>query len=163
MLIFQYKITSPTPIGEDDRNIFRIDVTDNKQDNATTWFYDKEYRHTLPRKEIERIKNIIKEHPDLFEIPEYLEPSDMDGGSDYSFTFCDGARSNSFKGDNILDYGRRPHRDATLALRVAREIKEKVLEPNHIRTMISSRLQHWPRYRKESDLIPPCRCPRLKN
>ena len=98
----------------------------------------------------------------VFDIPEELEPNESLGGDTiYGFTFCDGERTNSFYGKDILDYGRQPRKNATLALRTAREIKEKVLDPNHIRTMISSRLQHWPKYRKESDLIPPCGCPHL--
>ena len=37
--------------------------------------------------------------------------------------------------------------------RVARTIKEKVLDLNGVRTMIPTRLQHWPKYRKPSNNI----------
>ena len=162
MLIFSYHITvlMIAPAGND--KIFRIVITDDEKDNVTTWFRDKKYKHTLAPKDIKHIIKIIKAAPGLFDIPEELEPNDSLGGSTiYGFTFCDGRRTNSFYGKDILDYGRRPRKNATLALRTAREIKEKVLESNNIRTMISSRLQHWPKYRKESDFIPVCGCPKL--
>ena len=162
MLIFSYYIVilMIAPMGND--KIFRIVITDDEKDNVTTWFRDKKYKHTLAPKDIKHIIKIIKAAPGLFDIPKELEPNDsLGGGTIYGFTFCDGKRTNSFYGKDILDYGRRPRKNATLALRTAREIKEKVLDPNHIRTMISSRLQHWPKYRKESDLIPPCGCPKL--
>ena len=142
--------------------IFRIVITDDEKDNTITWFYDKKYKHTLEPKDIKRIIKIIKDAPELFDIPEELEPNEsFDGGTFYGFTFCDGERTNSFGGKDILDYGHLPRKNATLALRTAREVKEKVLEPNNIRTMIPSRLQHWPKYRKESDFIPACGCPKL--
>ena len=162
MLIFSYFIVVLTiaPAGND--KIFRIVITDDEKDNVTTWFRGKKYKHTLATKDIKHIIKIIKAAPGLFDIPEELEPNDsLGGGTIYGFTFCDGERTNSFYGKDILDYGRRPRKNATLALRTARKIKEKVLEPNNIRTMISSRLQHWPKYRKESDSIPPCGCPHL--
>ena len=162
MLIFSYHITSLMIGPAKDDKIFRIVITDDEKDNVTTWFRGKKYKHTLATKDIKHIIKIIKAAPGLFDIPKELEPNDsLGGGTIYGFTFCDGKRTNSFYGKDILDYGRRPRKNATLALRTAREIKEKVLEPNHIRTMISSRLQHWPKYRKESDLIPPCGCPHL--
>lgn len=162
MLIFSYSIVvlMIAPPGND--KIFRIVITDDEKDNVTTWFRGKKYKHTLAPKDIKHIIKIIKAAPGLFDIPKELEPNDsLGGGTIYGFTFCDGERTNSFYGKDILDYGRRPRKNATLALRTAREIKEKVLEPNNIRTMISSRLQHWPKYRKESDSIPPCGCPHL--
>lgn len=162
MISFGFFITSLVfaPAGND--KIFCIVITDGKKDNATTWFRGKEYKHTLAPKDIKHIIKIIKATPGLFDIPEELEPNDsLGGGTIYGFTFCDSKRTNSFYGKDILDYGRRPRKNATLALRTAREIKEKVLEPNNIRTMISSRLQHWPKYRKESDFIPVCGCPKL--
>ena len=162
MLIFSYHITvlMIAPAGND--KIFRIVITDDEIDNVTTWFRDKKYKHTLAPKDIKHIIKIIKAAPGLFDIPEELEPNEsLGGGTIYGFTFCDGKRTNSFYGKDILDYGRRPRKNATLALRTAREIKEKVLEPNNIRTMISSRLQHWPKYQKESDFIPVCGCPKL--
>lgn len=162
MLIFSYHITvlMIEPAGND--KIFRIVITDDEKDNVTTWFRGKKYKHTLAPKDIKHIIKIIKAAPGLFDIPKELEPNDsLGGGTIYGFTFCDGKRTNSFYGKDILDYGRRPRKNATLALRTAREIKEKVLEPNNIRTMIPSRLQHWPKYRKESDFIPVCGCPKL--
>lgn len=162
MLIFTYYIVvlMIAPVGND--KIFRIVITDDEKDNVTTWFRGKKYKHTLAPKDIKHIIKIIKAAPGLFDIPKELEPNDsLGGGTIYGFTFCDGKRTNSFYGKDILDYGRRPRKNATLALRTAREIKEKVLEPNNIRTMIPSRLQHWPKYRKESDFIPVCGCPKL--
>ena len=162
MLIFSYRIVvlMIAPAGND--KIFRIVITDDEKDNVTTWFRGKKYKHTLAPKDIKHIIKIIKAAPGLFDIPKELEPNDSLGGSTiYGFAFCDGRRTNSFYGKDILDYGRRPRKNATLALRTAREIKEKVLESNNIRTMISSRLQHWPKYRKESDFIPVCGCPKL--
>ena len=148
MLIFSYFIVvlMIAPAGND--KIFRIVITDDEKDNVTTWFRGKKYKHTLAKKDIKHIIKIIKAAPGLFDIPEELEPNDsLGGGTIYCFTFCDGERTNSFYGKDILDYGRQPRKNATLDLRTAREIKEKVLEPNNIRTMISSRLQHWEKYR----------------
>ena len=157
MIIFSYRITSLNFSPEAGKEIFRIDITDDEKDNIITHFYGKEYIRTLSRKAVGQIIDITRERPELFDFPDELEPNEIDdAGTQYEFTFCDGKRTNSFRGQNILDYGSLPRKRATLALRVAREIKEKVLEPNGIRTMISSRLQHWPKYRLESDLIPPC-------
>ena len=162
MLIFSYHITDRLIGPAEDDKIFHIVITDDEKDNVTTWFRGKKYKHTLATKDIKHIIKIIKAAPELFDIPEELEPNESLGcGTIYGFTFCDGERTNSFYGKDILDYGRRPRKNATLALRTAREIKEKVLEPNNIRTMISSRLQHWEKYRKESDFIPVCGCPKL--
>ena len=162
MLIFSYFIVvlMIAPAGND--KIFRIVITDDEKDNVTTWFRGKKYKHTLAPKDIKHIIKIIKAAPGLFDIPEELELNEsLGGGTIYGFTFSDSKRTNSFSGKDILDYGRLPRKNATLALRTAREIKEKILDPNHIRTMISSRLQHWPKYRKESDFIPVCGCPKL--
>ncbi len=162
MILFGFFITSLVfaPAGND--KIFRIVITDDEKDNVTTWFRGKKYKRTLATKDIKHIIKIIKAAPGLFDIPKELEPNEsLGGGTIYGFTFCDGERTNSFYGKNILDYGRRSRKYATLALHTAREIKEKVLEPNNIRTMISSRLQHWPKYRIESDFIPVCGCPKL--
>jgi hypothetical protein len=162
MLIFFYHITDRLIGPAKDDKIFRIVITDDEKDNVTTWFRGKKYKHTLAMKDIEHIIKIIKAAPGLFDIPKELESNDsLGGGTIYGFTFCDGERTNSFYGKDILDYGRRPRKNATLALRTARKIKEKVLSPNHIRSMISGRLQHWPKYRKESDFIPVCGCPKL--
>lgn len=162
MLIFSYHITDRLIGPAKYDKIFRIVITDSKKDNVTTWFRGKKYKHTLATKDIKHIIKIIKAAQGLFDIPKKLEPNEsLGGGTIYGFTFCDGKRTNSFYGKDILDYGRQPRKNATLALRMAREIKEKVLEPNNIRTMISSRLQHWPKYRKESDFIPACGCPKL--
>ncbi len=136
--------------------IFRIDITDDEADNVTTWFRSKKYKHTLESKDIKHIIKIIKDAPGLFDIPKKLEPNDFDDyGMIYYFVFSDGERTNRFSGQNILDYGRSPRKNATLALRTAREIKEKVLDPNHIRSMISSRLQHWEKYRNYSHEVHP--------
>ena len=161
MLIFSYRMVSIDYLLANEK-IFRIDITDDETDNVITWFRGKKYKHTLESKDIKHIIKIIKDAPGLFDIPKELEPNDFDDyGVIYYFVFSDGERTNSFSGQNILDYGRLPRKNATLALRTAREIKEKVLDPNHIRTMISIRLQHWSKYRKESDLIPVCGCPKL--
>ena len=156
MLIFSYHITSLMIGPAKDDKIFRIVITDDEKDNVTTWFRGKKYKHTLATKDIKHIIKIIKVAPGLFDIPKELEPNEsLGGGTIYGFTFCDGEHTNSFYGKDILDYGRRPRKNATLALRTAREIKEKVLEPNNIRTMISSRLQHWEKYRNYSHEVNP--------
>ena len=153
MTIFEYRL-SPAWLSPDaPESIFRITVTSDKENNVTTWFHDKKYLHTIPTSEINKIKNIIKEHSELFRIPEYLEPNTVLDGEEYSFIFSDGKNTNSFSGFNILDYGRSPRKNATLALRVARTIKEKVLDLNGVKTMIPTRLQHWPKYRKPSNNI----------
>ena len=153
MIIFEYKVSPAWLFPDALESIFRIVVTDGKEDNVTTWFHDKKYLHTIPTSEINKIKSIIKEHPELFHIPEYLEPNTVLDGEEYSFIFSDGKNTNSFSGFNILDYGRSPRKNATLALKTARTIKEKVLDLNGIRTMIPTRLQHWPKYRKPSNNI----------
>lgn len=153
MTIFEYRI-SPAWLSPDaPESIFRITVTSDKENNVITWFHDKKYLHTIPTSEINKIKSIIKEHSELFRIQECLEPNTVLDGEEYSFIFSDGKNTNSFSGFNILDYGRSPRENATLALRVAREIKEKVLDLNSIKTMIPTRLQHWPKYRKPSNVI----------
>ena len=153
MTIFEYRI-SPAWISPDaPESIFRITVTSDKENNVITWFHDKKYLHTIPTSEINKIRSIIKEHSELFRIPGCLEPNTVLDGEEYSFIFSDGKNTNSFSGFNILDYGRSPRKNATLALRVARTIKEKVLDLNGIRTMIPTRLQHWPKYRKPSNNI----------
>lgn len=153
MTIFEYKVSSARPSPGTPEYIFRIIVTSDKENNVITWFQDKKYLHTVPAGEINKIKRIIKEHSELFHIPECLEPNTVLDGEEYSFIFSDGKNTNSFSGFNILDYGRSPRENATLALRVAREIKEKVLDLNSIKTMIPTRLQHWPKYRKPSNII----------
>ena len=156
MLIFSYHITSLTIGPANHDRIFRIVITNDEKDNTITWFHGKKYKHTLEPKDIKRIIKIIKDTPELFDIPEELEPNEsFDGGTFYGFTFSDGKCTNSFGGKDILDYGRQPRKNATLALRTAREIKEKVLEPNNIRTMISSRLQHWEKYRSYNHNVVP--------
>ena len=153
MTIFEYKV-SPAWLSPDaPESIFRITVTSDKENNVTTWFHDKKYLHTIPTSEINKIKSIIKEHSELFRIPGCLETNTVLDGEEYSFIFSDGKNTNSFSGFNILDYGRSPRKNATLALRVARTIKEKVLDLNGVRTMIPTRLQHWPKYRKPSNNI----------
>lgn len=153
MIIFEYKV-SPAWLSPDaPESIFRITVTGDKENNAITWFHDKKYLHTIPASEINKIKSIIKEHSELFRVPECLESNTVLDGEEYSFIFSDGKNTNSFSGFNILDYGRSPRKNATLALRVARTIKEKVLDLNGVRTMIPTRLQRWPKYRKPSNNI----------
>ena len=149
MTIFEYKVSSPEAL----EFIFCIRITDDAENNVATWFRDKKYLHTIPASEVNKIKNIIKASPELFHIPERLEPNAVLDGEKYSFIFSDGKNAISFSGFNILDYGRSPRKNATLALRVAREIKEAVLDLNHIRTMIPTRLQHWPKGRKSSGVV----------
>lgn len=149
MTIFEYKVSSPEAL----EFIFCIRITDDAENNVTTWFRDEKYLHTIPSSEVNKIKNIIKASPELFNIPEHLEPNAILDGEKYSFIFSDGKNAISFSGFNILDYGRKPRKNATLALRVAREIKEAVLDLNHIRTMIPTRLQHWPKGRKSSGVV----------
>lgn len=153
MIIFEYKVSPAWLSPSAPESIFRITITDDKENNVITWFHDKMYSHTIPTSEIDKIKDIIKNNPELFNIPEYLEPNTVLDGEEYSFIFSDGKNTNSFSGFNILDYGRNPRKNATLAIRVSRTIKEKVLDLNGIRTMIPSRLQHWPKYRKPSNNI----------
>lgn len=153
MILFEYKVSPAWLSPSAPESIFRIIITDDNKDNVITWFHDKKYSHTIPTSEIDKIKDVIKNHPELFNIPKYLEPNTVLDGEEYSFIFSDGKNTNSFSGSNILDYGRSPRKNATLAIRVARTIKEKVLDLNGIRTMIPSRLQHWPKYRKPSNII----------
>ncbi len=153
MIIFEYKVSPARLFPDAPESIFRITVTSDKENNAITWFRDKKYLYTIPASEINKIKSIIKEHSELFRIPEYLEPNTVLDGEEYSFIFSDGKNTNSFSGFNILDYDRSPRKNATLALRVARAIKENVLDLNGVRTMIPTRLQHWPKYRKSSNNI----------
>ena len=153
MIIFEYKVSPAWLSPEVPESIFRITVTDDKENNAITWFNDKKYLHTISASEVDKIKNVIRERPELFRIPEYLEPNTVLDGYEYSFVFSDGKNTNSFSGLNILDYGRSPRKNATVALKVARTIKEKVLDFNGVKTMIPTRLQHWPKYRKPSNNI----------
>ena len=153
MIIFEYKVSPAWLSPEAPEFVFRITVTNDKENNVITWFNDKKYLHTISASEVDKIKNVIREHPELFRIPEYLEPNIVLDGYEYSFVFSDGKNTNSFSGLNILDYGRSPRKNATIALRVARTIKEKVLDLNDIKTMIPTRLQHWPKYRKSSTNI----------
>lgn len=152
MIIFEYTVSPAWLAPDDDKRTSYVRVTDELKDNVTTYFFGKTYHHTLPKGEIEKIIKIINGYPDLFDI-EQLEPNDVLDGDEYKFTFSNGKKSNSFVGYNILDYGSKPRKNATMALRAARHIKDHVLWQNNIRTMIPNRLQHWPKYRKPSDLI----------
>jgi hypothetical protein len=153
MITLQYKVLTAWVCAHEEPETSFVRVTDDAKDNVITMFHGKEYLHTISQKDIKKIIKIIDEYPEIFEIPESLEPNDVLDGSEYIFKFADGVRSNEFSGFNILDYGRKPRKNATLALRVARRIKEEVLMDNKIRTMIPSRLQHWPKYRKPSNII----------
>ena len=151
MVIFEYKVCAAWGVLDDE--IFCVTMTDNMKDNVTTRFRGKEYIYTISQEDVELTKRIIRKMPEVFEIPEYLEPNDVLDGEMYSFVFSDGERSNSFSGFNILDYGSRPRKNATKALRLAREINQAVLELNGIRTRIPSKLQHWPEYKKRREEI----------
>lgn len=153
MIIFEYRVSPAWVCANEESETSFVRVTDDAKDNVITMFHGKEYLHTISQKDIKKIIKIIDEYPEIFEIPERLEPNAVLDGYEYTFKFADGVRSNEFGGFNILDYGRKPRKNATLALRVARRIKEEVLMDNKIRTMISSRLQHWPKFRKPSKII----------
>ncbi len=152
MIIFEYKVSPAWLAPDDDKRTSYIRVTDEQKDNVTTFFFGKTYHHTLPKEEIDKIIAIIDKYPGLFDI-EQLEPNDVLDGDEYKFIFSNSKKSNCFVGYNILDYGSKPRKNATMALRAARHIKEHVLWQNNIRTMIPNRLQHWPKYRKPSNLI----------
>ena len=83
MIIFEYKVSPAWLSPTAPKYLFRITVTDNKKENVTTWFNDKEYLHTIPIEDIEKIKNIIKSNPELFNIPEHLEPNGVLDGEEY--------------------------------------------------------------------------------
>ena len=124
--------------------IFDITITDEPKNNVKTTFSEKHYTHTIPEDAIEKIKFIIHEKPELLEIKE-LEPNhQVLDGDIYEFVFSDGEKSTSFSGYNIMDYGNQPRKNATMAIRTARAIKDQVLLNYHIKTMIENRLQHWP-------------------
>ena len=152
MIIFEYKVSPAWLAPDNDKRTSYIRVTDEQKDNVTTFFFGKTYHHTLPKEEIDKIIAIIDKYPGLFDI-EQLEPNDVLDGDEYKFIFSNRKKSNCFVGYNILDYGSKPRKNATMALRAARHIKEHVLWQNNIRTMIPNRLQHWPKYRKPSNLI----------
>lgn len=151
MVIFKYKLSPAW--GVIDGEIFCVTMTDDLKNNVTTRFQGKEYTYTISQDDIELAKRIIQKMPGVFEIPEHLEPNDVLDGEMYSFVFSDGERSVASKGFNILDYGRKPRKNATMALRLAREINQAVLSPNKIRTRIPSKLQHWPKYRPRTEEI----------
>lgn len=152
MIIFEYKVSPAWLAPGDYKKTSYVRVTDEQKDNVTTYFFGKTYYHTLPKEEINRIIAIIDKYPDLFDIKQ-LEPNDVLDGDEYKFIFSNRKKSNGFVGYNILDYGSKPRKNATMALRAARHIKDHVLWQNNIRTMIPNRLQHWPKYRKPSNLI----------
>lgn len=152
MIIFEYKVSPAWLAPDDDKKTSYVRVTDEQKDNVTTYFFGKTYHHTLPKEEIDKIIAIIDKYPGLFGIRQ-LEPNGVLDGNEYKFTFSNRKESNSFVGYNILDYGSKPRKNATMALRAARHIKDHVLWQNNIRTMIPDRLQHWPKYRKPSNLI----------
>lgn len=154
MIIFRYRITDAMICPDTSNPIFDITITDDKKDNIKTTFDNKHYTRTLPKDAIEKIKSIIKKNPELLEIKE-LEPNhQVLDGDIYEFIFSDGQKSASFNGCNILDYGRQPRKNATLALRTARTIKDQVLLDYHIKTMIENRLQHWPKHPQRAIIKP---------
>ena len=140
-------------MSQNQNPIFDITITDNSENNTETTFYGKKYKHTLPKEAIIRIQKIIQDTPAIFKIPKTLEPNNVLDGDEYFFIFSDGQKSNSFSGFNILNYGRKPRKNATLALRTARRIKEEVLLDHHIRTMLPSRLQNWPKPKHQMSKI----------
>lgn len=153
MVIFKYRVTPvSTKSGASSRTSF-VRVTDEPDNNVVTSWFGKEYRHTISQADVLKIKKIIDGYPGIFEIEEELEPNNISGGNRYAFIFSNGKKTNSFVGFNILDYGSMPRKNATMALRAARQIKECVLWPNGIRTMIPNRLQHWPKNRNWPKLI----------
>lgn len=152
MIIFEYKVSPAWLTPDMDKKMSYVRITDDSKDNVTTYFFGKKYHYTISKEDIGKIKEIISGYPELFSIKE-LEPNSVLDGNEYCFTFSNGKKSNSFTGYNILDYGSSPRKNATMAIRAARHIKEHVLWQNKIRTMIPDRLQHWPRYRKPSNLI----------
>ena len=151
MVIFEYKLSPAW--GVIDEEIFCVTMTDDLKNNVTTRFRGKKYTYTISQDDIEFTKRIIQKMPVVFEIPKLLEPNDVLDGEIYSFVFSDGERSVAFEGFNILDYGRKPRKNATMVLRLAREIDQAVLSPNKIRTRIPSKLQHWPKYGKRREEI----------
>jgi hypothetical protein len=153
MIIFEYRVSPVWGCPDAQKETTFVRVTDDTDNNVITGFYGKEYLYTISGDDVRRIIRIIDEYPEIFDIPKDLEPSGVLDGDEYSFRFSNQKRSNEFSGFNILDYGCRPRKNATLALRVARRIKEEVLLDNGIRTTIPSRLQNWPKYRKSSNII----------
>ena len=153
MVIFEYKVSPTWGHIVNENEIFLVRITDDIKNNVVTSFYGKKYCHTISEKDLKRIIKIINDTPEIFDIPKDLEPNDVLDGDEYSFKFSNGVKSNAFSGFNILEYGRKPRKNATLALRVARRIKEEVHSDYKIRTMIPSRLQNWPRYTKVSSVI----------
>jgi len=151
MLLFEYEVLST--LYESSKKNFRIAISDEAENNVTSWFHNKKYQYTISRNDIKRITEIIKRDSSVFAIPARLKPNNIPHKQEYSFFFSDGEQCNSFSGFDILDYGNKPRKNATLALRVSREIKEYVLEPNNIKTMIPRRLQNWPKYRRPSSTI----------
>ena len=151
MTIFEYR-KSLIQSAPDNKKTSYIKITNEPKDNVTTFLFGKTYRYTLPKRELKKIIAIIDKHPALFDIKE-LESNNSLEGDEFQFTFSNGEKTNSFTGYNILDYGSKPRKNATLALRIARDINESVLQLNNIRTTIPNRLQHWPKYRKSSNLI----------
>lgn len=146
MIIFEYKVSPAWLAPDDDKRTSLIRVTDEQKDNVTTYFFGKTYHHTLPKEEIDKIIAIINKYPGLFDIRQ-LEPNDVLDGYEYEFTFSNRKNPIVLSDTGILDYGSKPRKNATMALRAARHIKDHVLLQNNIRTMISNRLQHWPKFR----------------
>lgn len=86
MIIFEYKVSPAWLAPDDDKRTSWIRVTDERKDNATTYFFGKTYHHTLPKEEIDKIVAIINKYPGLFDIRQ-LEPNDVLDGMSISLHF----------------------------------------------------------------------------
>ena len=59
MIIFEYKVSPAWLTPDIDKETSYVRVTDDPKDNVTTFFFGKEYRHTIPEEDIEKIKDIM--------------------------------------------------------------------------------------------------------
>ena len=67
MILFEYKVSPAWLSPSAPESIFRIIITDDNEDNVITWFHDKKYSHTIPTSEIDKIKDIIKNHYSIYQ------------------------------------------------------------------------------------------------
>ena len=148
MLIFEYRVTSFLSSNADSY----VRINSDLEDNVVACFNGKIHHYSLAKEEIAKVAKIIESYPELFNVKE-LEPNNTPGDMRYDFTFSTIAKTCSFSGFNILDYGRLPRKNATLALRAARDIKDHVLDLNGIYTAVPNRLQHWPKHTIRSGKI----------